>query len=76
MDATAINDVKNVKIIAEILQVHERALNDALTKKTIFAQGERVVSSNCKINLIKIINNNSVTYFNISGQQYVEGTSN
>ena len=46
MDATAINDETNLKIIANILQVHERALTDALTKKTIFAQGERVVNLN------------------------------
>lgn len=44
MDATVINDEKNLKIIAEILQVSERALIDALTKKTIFVHGERVVN--------------------------------
>lgn len=44
MDATVINDERNLKIIAEILQVSERALIDALTKKTIFVHGERVVN--------------------------------
>ncbi|XP_051155446.1 myosin-VIIa-like [Leptopilina boulardi] len=48
MDATVINDEKNLKIIAEILQVSERALIDALTKKTIFVHGERVCSNMSK----------------------------
>lgn len=45
MEATEIMDDSTMKMIAEILDVQIRPLKEALTKKTIFAQGERVVSN-------------------------------
>nr|CAD7201643.1 unnamed protein product [Timema douglasi] len=44
MDTCEIPDQSLVQRIAAILDVTKDLLNDALTKKTIFAQGERVVS--------------------------------
>nr|CAD7600195.1 unnamed protein product [Timema genevievae] len=44
MDASEIPDQSLVQRIAAILDVTKDLLNDALTKKTIFVQGERVVS--------------------------------
>ena len=46
LDATDIPDKTNVDRVAAILGVDLQALIDALTSKTIFAQGETVV---CKI---------------------------
>ena len=47
LDATDIPDKSNVDRVAGILGVDLQALIDALTSKTIFAQGETVVS-NCR----------------------------
>ena len=44
LDATDIPDKTNVDRVAAILGVDLQALIDALTSKTIFAQGETVVS--------------------------------
>ena len=59
LDATDIPDKTNVDRVAGILGVELQALIDALTSKTIFAQGETVVSVlemkqlfGCTINLI------------------------
>ena len=43
LDATDIPDKANVELVANILGVNLQALIDALTSKTIFAQGESVV---------------------------------
>jgi len=45
LDATDIPDQSNVERVAAILGVDKKALVDALTSKTIFAQGETVVST-------------------------------
>ncbi len=45
LDATDIPDQSNVERVAAILGVESRALVDALTSRTIFAQGETVVST-------------------------------
>jgi myosin VIIa len=45
IDATEINDPTNVGRIATILGVNKSQLISSLTNKTIFAQGERVVST-------------------------------
>lgn len=45
LDATDIPDQSNVERVAAILGVNVQALVDALTSKTIFAQGETVVST-------------------------------
>ena len=45
LDATDIPDKTNVDRVAAILGVDLQALIDALTSKTIFAQGETVVSN-------------------------------
>lgn len=45
IDATEINDSANASRIATLLGVPKSSLCDALTRKTIFAHGERVVSS-------------------------------
>lgn len=45
IDATEINDSTNASRIATLLGVPKSSLSDALTRKTIFAHGERVVSS-------------------------------
>ncbi|XP_015589004.1 myosin-VIIa [Cephus cinctus] len=45
MDATEIHDTTNLTRVAKIVGVSEQALVDALTRKTIFAHGERVVSN-------------------------------
>lgn len=43
MDASEISDTKNLKRVAKILGVSEQGVIEAFTRKTIFAQGERVV---------------------------------
>ncbi len=43
LDATDIPDKSNVERVAAILGTNVKALVDALTSKTIFAQGETVV---------------------------------
>ena len=45
LDATDIPDHSNVERVATILGVQKSSLVDALTSKTIFAQGESVVST-------------------------------
>jgi myosin-7 len=45
LDATDIPDQSNVERVAAILGVEKQALVDALTSRTIFAQGESVVST-------------------------------
>ena len=45
LDATDIPDTSNVERVAAILGVGKQALVDALTSRTIFAQGESVVST-------------------------------
>ncbi len=45
LDATDIPDQSNVERVAAILGVDAKALVDALTSRTIFAQGETVVST-------------------------------
>lgn len=45
IDATEINDNVNAGRVATLLGVQKSLLCDALTRKTIFAQGERVISS-------------------------------
>ena len=52
LDATDIPDKTNVDRVAAILGVDLQALIDALTSKTIFAQGETVVCRIIKINSI------------------------
>ena len=52
LDATDIPDKTNVDRVAAILGVDLQALIDALTSKTIFAQGETVVCRIIKINEI------------------------
>lgn len=48
LDATEIPDHSNVNRVANLLGVTSQQLVDALTRKTIFAQGDTVVSySNC-----------------------------
>ena len=44
LDATEIPDTTNVERVASILGLDKLALIDALTTRTIFAQGETVVS--------------------------------
>ena len=44
LDATDIPDKANVELVANILGVNLQSLISALTSKTIFAQGESVVS--------------------------------
>lgn len=45
MDASEISDNVNMTRIASFLGVQRNALNDALLQKTIFAHGERVITS-------------------------------
>lgn len=45
IDATEINDTVNAGRVATLLGVQKSLLCDALTRRTIFAQGERVISS-------------------------------
>jgi myosin-7 len=45
LDATDVPDHSNVERVAAILGVNPKALIDAMTSKTIFAQGETVVST-------------------------------
>jgi myosin heavy subunit len=44
LDATEIPDHSNVQRVASLLGVPKQPLIDALTRKTIFASGETVVS--------------------------------
>jgi len=44
LDATEIPDHSNVQRVASLLGVPKQSLIDALTRKTIFASGETVVS--------------------------------
>lgn len=44
MDACEVQDEAHAKFVTELLGVHPRALKDALTKRTIFAHGDRVVN--------------------------------
>ena len=44
MDATEIPDLTNVQRVASLLGVPKQPLIDALTRKTLFAHGETVVS--------------------------------
>lgn len=44
IDATEVNDTPNATKVATLLGVQKSLLCDALTRKTIFAQGERVIS--------------------------------
>ena len=48
IDATEVNDTANAMKIATLLGVAKSSLCDALTRKTIFAQGERVTSTIAK----------------------------
>ena len=65
LDATDIPDKSNVDRVAGILGVDLQALIDALTSKTIFAQGETVVS-NCRSTLIEYVRNSTIL-----GSQYL-----
>lgn len=53
IDATEINDTPNATKVATLLGVQKSLLCDALTRKTIFAQGERVISSISKENALE-----------------------
>ena len=44
MDACEVQEEAHVKCVTELLGVHMRALTDALTRRTIFAHGDRVVN--------------------------------
>lgn len=44
LDATEIPDLSNVNRVANVLAVPKQPLVDALTRKTLFASGETVVS--------------------------------
>ena len=46
LDATDIPDHSNVERVAAILGVHKASLVDALTSKTIFAQGSEFMKQN------------------------------
>ena len=60
LDATDIPDKSNVDRVAGILGVDLQALIDALTSKTIFAQGETVVS-NFRSMLIEYVRNSTIS---------------
>lgn len=45
LDACEIADTVNISRIAKVLEVPQQLLNNALLQKTIFAHGERVISS-------------------------------
>ncbi|XP_012269099.2 myosin-VIIa-like isoform X2 [Athalia rosae] len=54
MDASEISDSTKLKRVSRILGVPEQGVIEAFTKKTIFAQGERVVSNLSKEQAIEI----------------------
>ncbi|XP_057328761.1 myosin-VIIa-like [Microplitis mediator] len=54
MDASEIIDDVSIKMLVEILGVNNRALKEALTRKTIFVQGERVISNLSKDQAIEV----------------------
>ncbi|XP_034941710.1 myosin-VIIa-like [Chelonus insularis] len=54
MDATEILEDLSMKSATEILGVHNRAFKEALTRKTIFVQGEQVISNLSKAQAIDI----------------------
>lgn len=65
LDATEIPDLTNVQRVASLLGVPKQPLIDALTRKTLFAHGETVVSEtsctafeNCFKHLLMIVTPN------------------
>lgn len=54
LDTVEILNSGILKIICSILEVNDRALKEALTKKTIFAYGDRVVSNLSKDQAIEV----------------------
>lgn len=62
LDATEIPERTNVTKVANLVGVPVQSLIDALTRKTIFAHGETVVSFIFNSNLY-LINSNILTIF-------------